>query len=151
MIKLIKNQKEIEKIMKESFNDLHDWFEDDNANLNYINTCKKSIFVADCEYEIYKGFISLIPTSKFTAELHIMGVKKEFQRQGIGRKLFEFAKQKAKNQGFEFLQVKTVKEGIYKEYDATNKFYKSLGFKEFEVIPEIWDENNPCQIYIMAI
>ena len=29
--------------------------------------------------------------------------------------------------------------------------YLSLGFKELEVFPTLWDECNPCQIYIMAI
>lgn len=31
------------------------------------------------------------------------------------------------------------------------KFYKSLGFKEFEVFPTLWDEWNPCQIYVMYL
>lgn len=30
-------------------------------------------------------------------------------------------------------------------------FYLSLGFKEFEIIPTLWDEWNPCQIYVMAL
>ena len=38
-----------------------------------------------------------------------------------------------------------------KEYDDTNMFYLSLGFKELEVFPTLWDENNPRQIYVMAI
>ena len=41
--------------------------------------------------------------------------------------------------------------GMYKDYDCTNRFYISLGFKEFEVIYTLWDENNPCQIYVMAL
>ena len=41
--------------------------------------------------------------------------------------------------------------GRYKEYDDTNRFYQSLGFKELEVFPTLWDERNPCQIYVMAI
>ena len=47
--------------------------------------------------------------------------------------------------------VKTVKMGVYEDYDKTNLFYLSLGFKELEVFPELWDEANPCQIYIMSI
>ncbi len=27
----------------------------------------------------------------------------------------------------------------------------NAGFKEFEVFPMLWDENNPCQIYVMAL
>lgn len=80
-----------------------------------------------------------------------MGVLKEYHRQGIGRKLFEEAKRNVKNKGYSFIQVKTVKKGCYKEYDKTNEFYVSLGFKELEVFPTLWDENIPCQIYIMSL
>ena len=55
------------------------------------------------------------------------------------------------DKGYQFMQVKTVKAGVYEEYDITNLFYRSLGFKEFEVIEEIWGEDNPCQIYVMSL
>lgn len=90
-------------------------------------------------------------TGKDTVELAVMGVLKEFHHHGIGRKLFVLAKEKAAKDGFSFIQVKTVQMGRYKEYDNTNKFYISLGFKEFEVFPTLWDEWNPCQIYVMAL
>lgn len=80
-----------------------------------------------------------------------MGVLKEYHRSGIGRKLFEAAKNEAQRQGYSFIQVKTVRMGRYDIYDDTNRFYLSLGFKEFEVFPTLWDECNPCQIYVMAI
>ena len=31
------------------------------------------------------------------------------------------------------------------------KYSKSCGFKEFEVLPLLWDEANPCQIYVMSL
>ena len=40
---------------------------------------------------------------------------------------------------------------IYPDYDITNRFYISCGFKELEVINEIWGEENPCQIYVMYL
>ena len=49
------------------------------------------------------------------------------------------------------MQVKTVQMGRYTEYDATNRFYLYLGFKEFEVFPTLWDERNPCQVYVMTL
>ena len=49
------------------------------------------------------------------------------------------------------MQVKTVKMGMYEDYDKTNRFYISCGFKEFELFPLYWDEANPCQIYVMSL
>ena len=80
-----------------------------------------------------------------------MGVLKEYHRQGIGRELFNSAKKTAYEAGYSFMQVKTVQMGNYEEYDRTNLFYLSLGFQEFEVFPTLWDEGNPCQIYIMRL
>jgi GNAT superfamily N-acetyltransferase len=90
-------------------------------------------------------------TSKDTVELYVMGVLKDFHRNGVGRELFNNAKKAAYNKGYSFIQVKTVQMGKYEVYDRTNKFYLSLGFKEFEVFPTLWDESNPCQIYIMNL
>ncbi|MCM1038663.1 MAG: GNAT family N-acetyltransferase [Ruminococcus sp.] len=80
-----------------------------------------------------------------------MGVLQEFHRHGIGRELFRRAKQTAYESGYSFMQVKTVQMGKYEEYDRTNRFYLSLGFQEFEVFPTLWDEWNPCQIYVMSL
>ncbi len=80
-----------------------------------------------------------------------MGILKEYHRKGIGRELFDQAKQTAGEKGYSFIQVKTVQMGKYAEYDRTNKFYQSLGFREFELFPELWDEQNPCQIYVMNL
>ena len=49
------------------------------------------------------------------------------------------AREKAIKDGFSFIQVKTVQMGQYDNYDNTNKFYISLGFKEFEIFPTLWD------------
>ena len=81
----------------------------------------------------------------------VMGVRKELHRRGIGRGLFEAAKAIAVSQGYSFMQVKTVQMGQYEEYDQTNRFYLSLGFNEFECFPTLWDEWNPCQIYVMSL
>ena len=78
-------------------------------------------------------------------------VLEEYHRKGIGKELFNRAKKAAKEMGYSFIQAKTVQMGKYKSYDDTNRFYLSIGFKEFEVFPTLWDEWNPCQIYVMGI
>ncbi len=107
--------------------------------------------IASIENDEPNGFLCLKETGKDTVELAVMGVLKEFHRKGIGRALFDAARQTAIEHGYSFIQVKTVQMGLYDEYDKTNRFYISLGFKEFEVLPDLWDENNPCQIYVMSL
>jgi len=130
---------------------LHDWFEVDESRERYITECAGQIFLADKEGDEYAGFLCLKQTGDATVELAVMGVLKEYHRRGIGKSLFEEAKKIAVQNGYSFLQVKTVQMGVYEDYDITNRFYLSCGFREFEVIKEIWGEDNPCQIYVMYL
>lgn len=130
---------------------LPDWFGIPESRDEYIEGSIGKIFFCAYKDENPIGFLYLKQTGKDTVELAVMGVLKEYHRNGIGKSLFECAKQISIEQGYSFIQVKTVQQGKYKQYDKTNQFYSSLGFKEFEVFPTLWDEWNPCQIYIMAL
>lgn len=57
------------------------------------------------------GFLCLKETGKATIEIQVMGVLRDYQRLGIGRKLFAEAKSWAVLQGYSFMQVKTVQMG----------------------------------------
>ena len=151
MIRFIEDSKERQKISREILENLTDWFEVKESREDYIKKSSEWPFWAATENDKLTGFLCLKETGKETVEIAVMGVKKEFHRKGYGRKLFEAAKEYAFNHGYFFIQVKTVCSGMYADYDKTNEFYKNLGFKEFEVIKEIWGEKNPCQIYVMNL
>lgn len=130
---------------------LPDWFGIPEAREEYIGKSASRPFFAAFDGERAIGFLCLAETGKDTAELCVMGVLKEYHRHGVGKALFTTAKRRAKELGYSFLQVKTVQMGKYPEYDATNRFYLALGFCEFEVFPTLWNEWNPCQIYVMSL
>lgn len=151
IIEQINKKDEKESITRQILEALPEWFGIPEAREEYISDSKDQIMLAAKEKEKPIGFICLKETGRDTVELAVMGVLKEFHRQGIGRKLFNAAKEIVAEKGYSFMQVKTVQMGRYKEYDETNLFYISLGFKEFEVFPTLWDEWNPCQIYVMSL
>ena len=130
---------------------LKEWFEVDESREKYIAESADQIFLAAKEGSEYVGFLCLNQTGDATVELAVMGVIKEFHRRGLGRELFEEARRIAREAGYSFMQVKTVKMGVYDDYDRTNRFYLACGFRELEVINEIWGDDNPCQIYIMSL
>ena len=140
-----------EVIARTILESLADWFGIPEATEEYIADSKGRPFFCAYADDVPVGFLYLKETGRHTVELAVMGVLKEYHRQGVGRKLFAEAKNEAKQLGYSFIQVKTVQMGRYDIYDDTNRFYLSLGFKELEVFPTLWDECNPCQIYIMAI
>ena len=151
MIQQVFDKEEKKRITRQVLEALPDWFGIPEAREDYIKNSAEQLFFAAIEQDGAVGFIYLYETGKDTVELYVMGVLKEYHRRGIGRELFEAAKTCAVNQGYSFMQVKTVQMGKYKEYDDTNCFYIEMGFKEFEVFPTLWDECNPCQIYVMTL
>lgn len=144
-----KNQKV--QIAMKILHNLPDWFGLPESTANYINESQTMPFWAYYEENEALGFVSLKETSKYTAEIYVMGVLKKNHGQGIGKKLFKEFYHYAKIKGYEFLQVKTVDEGHYEEYDKTRLFYEAIGFKKLETFPTLWDEWNPCLIMVMAV
>ncbi len=151
MIKFVKDKEEKAAISRNILEALPEWFGIESSREEYISKSAFWDFFAYFSDEKPVGFLCLKPTGKDTIEIAVMGVLKEYQRRKIGSKLFAAAKNYAVSEGYSFLQVKTVKPGLYKEYDLTNKFYLGIGFKEFELFPSLWDENNPCQVYVISL
>lgn len=142
---------EKENISSKILNALPDWFGLPDCTNNYIQECKKLPFWSAEVDNDTVGFIALQETSKYTVEIFVMGVLLDYHHLGIGTKLYETCEAYAIQKGYDFIQVKTVKEGTYKEYDQSNAFYKKMGFKELECFPTLWDKTNPCQIFIKSL
>ena len=147
----IKDPAEKSAVARTILEALTDWFGIEASRERYIRDSRTMTMFAAFEGERPVGFLCLKQTGKATVELALMGVLKSHHRRGLGRQLAQAAIAHARSQGYGFMQVKTVKMGVYEDYDATNRFYQSLGFQEFEVLPGLWDEANPCQIYVMAL
>ena len=151
MIVTINDPNEKRAAAREVLEDLTQWFEVEESREGFIRDCADQLFLAAEDNGKIIGFLCLKQTGNATVEFAVMGVKKKYHRNGVGRELVEKAKEAAMAQGYEFMQVKTVKMGMYDDYDITNRFYISCGFKELEVFPTLWDEANPCQVYVMYL
>lgn len=151
MIKEITNPFEKEQIATVVLADLPEWFGIPKYTTDYIIKSKDMPFFAKFVGEQAVGFVSLKETSKVTCELFCMGVLKKHHRKSYGKELINATETYAVKHNYKFLQVKTVKEGTYDIYDKTNHFYQSMGFYELEVFPTLWDEGNPCQVFVKSL
>ena len=131
--------------------DLPDWFGIPESTAHYIDESRKMPFWAAVEDDQPTGFIALKETGPKTAEIFVMGVRREWHRRGVGTLLWEVFRDYAQACGYEYVQVKTVRRGCYDIYDRTNDFYEHLGFRALECFPTLWDEMNPCQVYVRYI
>ena len=151
MIVRVTDKEQKATITRNILESLKEWFEVDESREGYIRESADLTLLAAEEDGKYVGFLCLRETGKDTVEIAVTGILKEYQRAGLGRQLVEKAKELARAQGYSFMQVKTVKYGVYEDYDKSNLFYIGYGFKQFEVFPEYWDVANPCQVYIMSL
>lgn len=98
------------------------------------------------------GFVSLKQHNSYSAEVYVMGVVSEMHRQGIGQALMRRALAWLKNQGYEYVQVKTLSPSHPDAgYAKTRAFYEAIGFRPLEEIKQIWGEQNPCLIMIRQL
>lgn len=151
MIVQIISEDQKESITRSILDQLPDWFGIQEAIDEYATDSRHYPFWVAVEEDKTVGFISLKETSPFTCEIYVIGVLPNYHGKKIGTQLFDAFNAYAKEKNYSFIQVKTVKQGIYPYYDKTNHFYQHLGFKELEAFPKLWDEKNICQIYIRNV
>ncbi|MDE6357513.1 MAG: GNAT family N-acetyltransferase, partial [Eubacteriales bacterium] len=129
-----------------------EWFGIEESTKEYIETSKMLKFFACFLNDIPIGFISIIKHYDFSAEIYIIGVLKEYHNNGIGKLLIKTCENYCIENNILFLQVKTIAEtNKDKNYAITRNFYKKVGFVPLELIPNLWDKNNPCLIMIKYI
>ena len=149
-IEEVKDEDQKMAVVDEVLKDLPEWFGIPESTQAYIEGAKDLQVWAAFQESNLLGFVSLSYSSEDCAEIDCLGVKKAHQGRGIGRELITTIEREAVKQ-VDYLQVKTVAEGSNKDYDRTNVFYRSLGFKKLEIFPQLWDPQNPCQILIKKI
>lgn len=134
-------------VVAQVLKDLPEWFGIPESTQAYIEGATTLQVWAAYQESDLTGFVSLSYSSEDCAEIDCLGVKKAHQGRGIGSQLLATLESEA-SKNVDFLQVKTVAEGSNKDYDRTNVFYRSLGFKKLEIFPQLWGPQNPCQILI---
>ena len=150
VIEEVKNENQKKAVVAEVLKDLPEWFGIPESTQAYIEGATDlQVWVAYQESDL-TGFVSLSYSSEDCAEIDCLGVKKSYQGRKIGSQLLATLESEARKK-VDYLQVKTVAEGSNKDYDRTNVFYRSLGFKKLEIFPQLWGSQNPCQILIKKL
>ncbi len=129
---------------------LPEWFGMEQSNIQYIKDVEVlPTFLAFMDDKA-AGFLTLKQHNEYAAEIHIMGVLPEAHRKGIGRALLTKAEDYLKQNGIEYLQVKTL--GLShpdRHYARTRAFYFAIGFRPLEEFKGLWE--NPCLLMVKAL
>ena len=115
--------------------DLPEWFGIEDATRAYVDEAASlTTFAADGD----DAFLCLKQHTPRAAEIHVMGVRRERHRQGLGRALVRAAEAWCAAHGIDYLQVKTVASTEADENDArAHDFYEAMGFTPLEANPTL--------------
>jgi ribosomal protein S18 acetylase RimI-like enzyme len=140
------------QICNELLRSLPLWFGIEDAIQRYVSDVEvMPTFVTYADKKPV-GFVSLNRHNEWTTEVHVIAVRAEFHRSGIGKKLIETSEDYLRSLKYEFLSVKTLSPARQsKEYEMTRKFYFSMGFRPVEEFKTLWGEANPCLLMIKAL
>jgi ribosomal protein S18 acetylase RimI-like enzyme len=131
---------------------LPEWFGIESAIVEYVNDVQTMETWVVYSENVAVGFASINKHFGKSAEIHVMAIRQEFHRKGIGHNLVIEVEDSLRKQGFKFLQVKTLSESRHsKEYDQTRNFYLKAGFTPLEEFKTLWGEHNPCLLLVKAL
>jgi ribosomal protein S18 acetylase RimI-like enzyme len=152
MIKWIDSKTEKRTITEKLLRSLPNWFGIESAIIDYVNDSENLEMVAWIENKEVVGFLTPKKTSSKAVSIHLMAVSKAYHHQGIGKKLFQEALDKARKQGCKYYTVKTLDEkNTDVNYSKTRLFYERVGFEKLETFDTLWDASNPCMLMIYLI
>jgi ribosomal protein S18 acetylase RimI-like enzyme len=128
------------------------WFGMTDANERYQRVADRCPTLIALDNGRAVGFLTVVRHSPHAAELHVMAVRPELHRNGIGRMLVAAAEDRLRSDGVEYLQVKTLSASAGDElYLGTLAFYTALDFRVLEEMPSLWDADNPAVVLIKRL
>lgn len=131
---------------------LPEWFGIEQATRQYIEDIQdRPTLLASVGREVV-GFLTLTLHNEHAAEIHVMAVRPEWHRRGTGRALTRVAERYLREQGVEYLQVKTLSAAHPdKGYARSREFYRAMGFRPLQEFPDLWGSANPCLQMIKSL
>jgi ribosomal protein S18 acetylase RimI-like enzyme len=131
---------------------LPQWFGREDANERYIRAIDElPTFTAYVAGELV-GFLTLKRHNDYAAELYVLAVDARFHRRRCGSALIAEAETYLRQQGVEYLQVKTLGPSHPdRNYESTRRFYVAMGFRPLEEFKTLWDKDNPCLLMVKAL
>jgi GNAT superfamily N-acetyltransferase len=132
-------------ICREILATLPTWFGIDEANEDYVSAADRWPTIIASVEDNDVGLLTVAHHSPYAAEVHLMAVRPEHHRHGIGRLMLRHLESSLAEAGVEYLQVKTLSAAHPDPgYAETRAFYLAQGFRPLEEFPDLWGPANPA-------
>ena len=128
------------------------WFGMPESNAAYARAVEAMPMFAAMDGAAVLGFLALGRPTPHVFEVHVMGVRPQHHRQGVGRALLAAAVRHARSAGLRHLTVKTLSaRDPDPGYGRTRAFYEAAGFVAIDEFPESWSPGNPLVLLLKRL
>ncbi len=122
-----------------------EWFGIEEAIVEYGEAIEQMPTILAMQNDQAVGFMTIEQHFPSSAELHVLCIRPEWHRQGIGQALLAAAEAYVRQIGARFLQVKTLSpRRVDANYARTRLWFEAMGFTPITEFRTLWDEANPC-------
>ncbi len=130
---------------------LPDWFGIEESNAQYIRDLETLSSLVATTDGVVVAFLSLRHHTPVASEIHVLAVRLDLHRRGIGAALIHRAAEELRGKA-RLLQVKTLGPSHPDEgYSQTHAFYEALGFIPLEETTAFWGDANPTLILVKPL
>lgn len=135
-------------VCEEILRGLPEWFGIEESLLRYVHDLSElESYVAESSGRL-DGFLSIRHHNRISAEIDVIGVRREAHGRGVGTALIGQVERTLRVRSVELLQVKTLGPSRPDaHYERTRHFYEKLGFQPLEE-NNLWGSVNPCLILV---
>ncbi|MEL6421564.1 MAG: GNAT family N-acetyltransferase [Pseudomonadota bacterium] len=131
---------------------LPEWFGVAEWRSYYADNARALTMLLACDNAGPVGVLTLRGHYTVHAEIDVLGIVPRFHGTGLGRRLIASACDTARANGASYLSVKTVAESQPDPfYERTRKFYRAVGFKDFEQIDNHWGDGMDCLVLLQPL
>jgi GNAT superfamily N-acetyltransferase len=121
------------------------WFGIPDSNDDYVTTAQTHPGVIATVDGLDVGITTIWRHFDHAAEVYLMAVAPTHHRSGLGRTMLRHVERRLRDDGVEFLQVKTLAPSHPDEgYVKTRAFWLASGFRPLEMFPRLWGPENPA-------
>ena len=152
MIEIVEIRENKGTICREILASLPKWFGLAESNAAYARDVEALTMFGVLKEGAVAGFLAVKCHSAFAWDVHVMGVRPQYHRSGIGRALIERAARHAQEAGARFLTVKTLSASDPDAgYAKTRAFYEAMGFVAVAELPELGGPENPTVLMLKVL
>ena len=141
------------QICRDILDDLPEWFGDPASVDKYVaDVAGLPMFGLVTASGSVAAFLAVKKHFPNSAEAYVLGVRKNFHRQGLGRRMFQHVEEHLAAEKVRYFTVKTLGPSHADGYYGTTRlFYEAIGFAPLEEFPLVWGEGTPCLLMVKTL